>query len=146
MQFVVTKDSKSFNGKFLQKKMENSDITDIGNYPYENVLLVCLADGNEFPSWFFKDTNIKKDGILKIPLNYRERQSIFNYGGKKAGQDQNYRFYVEKIGVTEKITDEDIFVITIVIRAVARSSSSIPLSERLTKFALTYEILCPIVL
>ncbi len=124
----------------------NSDISDIENYPHENVLLVCLADGNEFPSWFFKGTKINKEGILKIPLICREKNSIFNYNGKKAGQDQNYRFYIDKIGVTEKMTEEGIFVVMIVISPVSRSSSSIPPQDRLKKFALTYEILCPIIL
>lgn len=103
----------------------------------EPTLYVFLNNESKFPSWF----KLSKNDSITIPFSRRFSDKYrFNYNGKYIGDDNNYKFYLNEIGVTD-IEKNGTFLIMLSIQPVLKHNSSIYVK----KLLLTYEILCPII-
>ena len=103
---------------------------------------ICLEkkDGNEFPSWFQGDKR-----FIKIPLNKRvPNSSIFDLEDMYIGQDENYIYTLSNAVITEEVTDDDNFLLFLIVNYLVKPSRKKKLHNRVKQKVFQYEILCPI--
>jgi hypothetical protein len=135
------------NEFFLCRKLKSMMIDE--NHSFQNMvfedpkfLAVCLDEGNEFPPWF----NRWKTGKMLIPVQKQQQgyPHQYNYSNLDIGEDQYFKFYLDKVGVTLQCDGEDKFTLLLVVNLKPKPEFKKQIKKYMKKILLTYHILCPV--